>query len=168
MTDNWKVQVSPKLGGNLTNVRAESVGELSETLTELLETGTAGEIAKFYVAMEDAYTLAGGLSEHRAAPAPAAAPADGHSRDVVAAPAPVAAGGAQRDVRDNWGNLWVYDHPQALPTPRGPAVLKVWTAQSGKETKRWFDPAKGPEWFAARKPKVPDHELWPGDFARGV
>lgn len=78
---------------------------------------------------------------------------------------PAAPAGGPRDVADKWGNVYTYDRPDAPQTLRGPALVKTWTSQAGKVCKRWVDPAAGPEWFAARKPKVDKAEQWEGGWA---
>jgi hypothetical protein len=75
--------------------------------------------------------------------------------------APATTGGAQ-EVRDKYGNLWVYNLPEAPECARGKMVLKHGTAQAtGKPYKGWFDPAAGPNWAGPKVPKEQQfHTIW--------
>jgi hypothetical protein len=100
------------------------------------------------------------LSGGQAAPAPTvAAVAQQFNATPVAAPATT--GGAQ-EVRDKYGNLWVYNLPEAPECARGKMVLKHGTAQAtGKPYKGWFDPAAGPNWAGPKVPKEQQfHTIW--------
>ena len=139
-TEGTKFQINYKLAdGTLINLYAASVGELEAGLADLamnaLNIRATGN------------ELSGGAA---AAPAPTvAAVAAAFNATPVAAPA----GGAQ-EVRDRYGNLWVYNHPDAPSCARGVMVLKHGTAQAtGKPYKGWFDPAAGPNWSGVKVPK---------------
>jgi hypothetical protein len=94
------------------------------------------------------------------APAPTVASvAQQFNATPVAAPATT--GGVQ-EVRDKYGNLWVYNLPEAPECARGKMVLKHGTAQAtGKPYKGWFDPAAGPNWAGPKVPKEQQfHTIW--------
>jgi hypothetical protein len=147
--DTTKFQVNYKLNdGTLINLYATSVTELESGLADL--------------AMNALNIKTTGSDLGVGAPAPAPAQAAAPTVAAVAAAfnaTPVAAastpGGAQ-EVRDRYGNLWIYNHPEAPECARGKMVLKHGTAQAtGKPYKGWFDPAAGPQWAG---PKVPKEE----------
>jgi hypothetical protein len=147
--ESTKFQVNYKLAdGTLINLYATSVTELESGLADLamnaLNIRTTG------------HDLSGGA----VAPAPVAAPAPTIAAVAASFNAtPVAAasaGGGAQEVRDRYGNLWIYNHPEAPECARGKMVLKHGTAQAtGKPYKGWFDPAAGPQWAG---PKVPKEE----------
>jgi len=67
-------------------------------------------------------------------------------------PAAVASAGGEETVTDEWGNVFVYNHPNAPECARGKMVLKHGKAQAtGKPYKGWFDPAAGPKWPKGNK-----------------
>ena len=145
--ESTKFQVNYSLpNGTLVNIYATTVSELEAGLADLamnaLNIRATGS------------ELAGGV----VAPAPAAAPtvaavAAAFNATPVAA---ASAGGGAQEVRDRYGNLWIYNHPEAPECARGKMVLKHGTAQAtGKPYKGWFDPAAGPQWAG---PKVPKEE----------
>ena len=141
--DTTKFQVNYKLAdGTLINLYAASVQEL--------ETGLADIAMNALNIKTTGSDLGVGASAPAAAPAPTvAAVAAAFNATPVAAPA----GGAQ-EVRDRYGNLWVYNHPDAPSCARGVMVLKHGTAQAtGKPYKGWFDPAAGPNWSGVKVPK---------------
>lgn len=53
------------------------------------------------------------------------------------------------EIRDKWGNVWTYGHPDApaLPDGRGAYARKKGISKAGSEYTGWFDPAKGPKPF---------------------
>lgn len=145
--ESTKYQINYKLSdGTLINLYAASVTELESGLADLamnaLNIRATGS------------ELAGGV----VTPAPAAAPtvaavAAAFNATPVAA---ASAGGGAQEVRDRYGNLWIYNHSEAPECARGKMVLKHGTAQAtGKPYKGWFDPAAGPQWAG---PKVPKEE----------
>jgi hypothetical protein len=148
-TEGTKFQINYKLNdGTLINLYAATVTELESGLADL--------------AMNAMNIRATGaeLSGGQAAPAPTvAAVAQQFNATPVAAPATT--GGAQ-EVRDKYGNLWVYNLPEAPECARGKMVLKHGTAQAtGKPYKGWFDPAAGPNWAGPKVPKEQQfHTIW--------
>jgi hypothetical protein len=148
-TEGTKFQINYKLNdGTLINLYAATVTELELGLADL--------------AMNAMNIRATGaeLSGGQAAPAPTvAAVAQQFNATPVAAPATT--GGAQ-EVRDRYGNLWVYNLPEAPECARGKMVLKHGTAQAtGKPYKGWFDPAAGPNWAGPKVPKEQQfHTIW--------
>jgi hypothetical protein len=148
-TEGTKFQINYKLNdGTLINLYAGSVTELESGLADL--------------AMNAMNIRATGLelSGGQAAPAPTvAAVAQQFNATPVAAPA--TPGGAQ-EVRDRYGNLWVYNLPEAPECARGKMVLKHGTAQAtGKPYKGWFDPAAGPNWAGPKVPKEQQYQtIW--------
>jgi hypothetical protein len=148
-TEGTKFQINYKLNdGTLINLYAATVTELESGLADL--------------AMNAMNIRATGaeLSGGQAAPAPTvAAVAQAFNATPVAAPAPT--GGVQ-EVRDKYGNLWVYNLPEAPECARGKMVLKHGTAQAtGKPYKGWFDPAAGPNWAGPKVPKEQQfHTIW--------
>jgi hypothetical protein len=143
--DSTKLQANFKLpDGTLINIYATSQAELEAQLT------TVQDVAELIKSTALALGSAGNVAH--AAKALNATP-------VVDTPpfnsAPATPGGAQ-DVRDKYGNLWIYNHPQAPECARGKMVLKHGTAQAtGKPYKGWFDPAAGPNWAG---PKIAKEE----------
>ena len=143
--DSTKLQANFKLAdGTLINVYASSQAELEAQLT------TLQDVAELIKSTSTALGSAGNFAY--AAKAFSATP-------VVDTPpfnnAPATTGGAQ-EVRDRYGNLWIYNHPQAPECARGKMVLKHGTAQAtGKPYKGWYDPAAGPNWAG---PKVAKEE----------
>jgi hypothetical protein len=140
-TEGTKFQINYKLNdGTLINLYAATVTELESGLADL--------------AMNAMNIRATGLelSGGQAAPAlTVAAVAQQFNATPVAAPATT--GGAQ-EVRDRYGNLWVYNLPEAPECARGKMILKHGTAQAtGKPYKGWFDPAAGPNWSGPKVPK---------------
>lgn len=71
--------------------------------------------------------------------------------------------GGPRIVVDNFKNEWEYDVAGAPDTPRGPAIVKRGTGGKGP-WRKWYDPCKGPEWFAQRQPRVDNAQVWQGEF----
>lgn len=162
-----KFQVNLKTpNGALINLYATSDFELKEQLDSLRER-LAPEIAAVDALLTGASVVASTppASQQVSQQQAPQAPPQQQYQQQPAQQAQVQQG--PREKQDRWGNTWVYDHPDAPQTPRGPAVMKVWTAQSGKLTRRWSDPASGPEWFEQRKPKVPKEQQWDGEFVRG-
>jgi hypothetical protein len=139
-TEGTKFQINYKLNdGTLINLYAATVTELESGLADL--------------AMNAMNIRATGLElSGGQAPAPTvAAVAQQFNATPVAAPATT--GGAQ-EVRDRYGNLWVYNLPEAPECARGKMILKHGTAQAtGKPYKGWFDPAAGPNWSGPKVPK---------------
>ena len=78
----------------------------------------------------------------------ASAPVQGSAPAVASAPS----AGGEETVTDEWGNVFVYNHPNAPECARGKMVLKHGKAQAtGKPYKGWFDPAAGPKWPKGNK-----------------
>jgi hypothetical protein len=150
-TEGTKFQINYKLNdGTLINLYAASVTELESGLADLAMNAMNIRATGF--------ELSGGSA--LAAPAPTvAAVAQQFNATPVAAPA--TPGGAQ-EVRDKYGNLWVYNLPEAPECARGKMVLKHGTAQAtGKPYKGWFDPAAGPNWAGPKVPKEQQfHTIW--------
>jgi hypothetical protein len=146
-TEGTKYQINYKLNdGTLINLYAATVQELESGLADL--------------AMNAMNIRATGAELSGGAPAPTvAAVAQQFNATPVAAPAPT--GGVQ-EVRDKYGNLWVYNLPEAPECARGKMVLKHGTAQAtGKPYKGWFDPAAGPNWAGPKVPKEQQfHTIW--------
>jgi hypothetical protein len=147
-TEGTKFQINYKLNdGTLINLYAATVTELESGLADLAMNAMNIRATEL--------ELSGGQ-----APAPTvAAVAQQFNATPVAAPAPT--GGAQ-EVRDKYGNLWVYNLPEAPECARGKMVLKHGTAQAtGKPYKGWFDPAAGPNWAGPKVPKEQQfHTIW--------
>jgi hypothetical protein len=143
--DSTKLQANFKLpDGTLINIYATSQAELEAQLT------TVQDLAELIKSTSLALGGAGNVAYATQAFA---------AKPVVDTPpfnnAPASTGGAQ-EVRDKYGNLWIYNHPQAPECARGKMVLKHGTAQAtGKPYKGWFDPAAGPNWAG---PKVAKEE----------
>jgi hypothetical protein len=146
-TEGTKFQINYKLNdGTLINLYAKDVKDLETGLNDL---GMVATLIK-----------ATGNDLHGGAPAPTVASvAEAFGGTPVAAPATT--GGAQ-EVRDKYGNLWVYNLPEAPECARGKMVLKHGTAQAtGKPYKGWFDPAAGPNWAGPKVPKEQQfHTIW--------
>jgi hypothetical protein len=142
--ESTKYQVNFKThkDGTLINVYADSIRELETQITDI-------SMIAALIKSTEAELSSGAVP---AAPAPTvAAVAAAFNATPVAAPA--TPGGAQ-EVRDKYGNLWIYNHPEAPSCARGVMVLKHGTAQAtGKPYKGWFDPAAGPNWVGAKVPK---------------
>jgi hypothetical protein len=131
--ESTKFQVNFKTpDGTLINLYATSKEELEGLLT------AASDFSALIISTSQAYG-----SVASAAPVYASAPA--------VASAPVSAGG-EETVTDEWGNVFVYNHPNAPECSRGKMVLKHGKAQAtGKPYKGWFDPAAGPKWPKGNK-----------------
>ena len=131
--ESTKFQVNFKTpDGTLINLYATSKEELEGLLT------AASDFSALIVSTSQAYG-----SVAPAAPVYASTPA--------VASAPVSAGG-EETVTDEWGNVFVYNHPNAPECSRGKMVLKHGKAQAtGKPYKGWFDPAAGPKWPKGNK-----------------
>ena len=131
--ESTKFQVNFKTpDGTLINLYATSKEELEGLLI------AASDFSALIVSTSQAYGSAA-----PAAPVYASAPA--------VASAPVSAGG-EETVTDEWGNVFVYNHPNAPECARGKMVLKHGKAQAtGKPYKGWFDPAAGPKWPKGNK-----------------
>ena len=149
--ESTKFQVNYKLAdGTLINLYAASVQELETGLADLamnaLNIKTTGS------------DLGVGASAPAAAPTVAAVAAAFNATPVAA---PATPGGAQ-EVRDQYGNLWIYNHPEAPSCARGVMVLKHGKAQAtGKPYKGWFDPAAGPNWAGPKVPKDQQYQtIW--------
>lgn len=174
MTENWKVQVSPKLAdGTLVNVRAESPAELAAIIEQLVQVAPA--VASLPSHLNGVGVVATGLGgtvvDHQAAPPPQQATATNPASWNPPAPQQAAPqGGGPRVETNQWGASFEHDHPSAPITPQGvKAVLKRATSQQGKAYARWIDPRSKdiPSNRAAGVRQDPA-DLWPGDFARGV
>ena len=131
--ESTKFQVNFKTpDGTLINLYATSKEELEGLLT------AASDFSALITSTSQAYGSAA-----PAAPVYNSAPA--------VASAPVSAGG-EETVTDEWGNVFVYNHPNAPECSRGKMVLKHGKAQAtGKPYKGWFDPAAGPKWPKGNK-----------------
>jgi hypothetical protein len=149
-TEGTKFQINYKLNdGTLINLYAANVKELESGLADL------GMISSLISSVGN--DLHGGATSLQTTLVSAgvnptvAAVAQQFNATPVAAPATT--GGAQ-EVRDRYGNLWVYNLPEAPECARGKMVLKHGTAQAtGKPYKGWFDPAAGPNWSGPKVPK---------------
>jgi len=149
-TEGTKFQINYKLNdGTLINLYARDVQDLETGLNDL------GMVSALIAAVGKDL----GSTSVAAAPTVAAVAQAFNATPVQAAPAP--AGGAQ-EVRDKYGNLWVYNLPEAPECARGKMVLKHGTAQAtGKPYKGWFDPAAGPNWAGPKVPKEQQfHTIW--------
>jgi hypothetical protein len=140
-TEGTKFQVNYKLAdGTLINLYAATVTELESGLADLAM--NALNIKTTGVEL--------GVSIAAPAPAPTVAAV---AAAFNATPVAASSGGAT-EVRDRYGNLWIYNSPDAPECARGKMVLKHGTAQAtGKPYKGWFDPAAGPHWTGAKIPK---------------
>ena len=136
-----KIQVNWGKDGLLVNVYADNAQELEQLLTTVQDTSALIESV--------GHSIGRGGSQPTGGNAAYAAKAFNATPVVDTPPfnnAPATTGGAQ-EVRDRYGNLWIYNHPQAPECARGKMVLKHGTAQAtGKPYKGWFDPAAGPNW----------------------
>ena len=153
-TEGTKFQVNYKLDdGTLINLYAADVRELEAGLAD--------------IAMNALNIISTGKELSQGVPkpnfvepavlSPAVSAIAAQFKDLPAAPA----GGAQ-EVRDRYGNLWIYNHPEAPSCARGVMVLKHGTAQAtGKPYKGWFDPAAGPNWAGPKVPKEQQYQtIW--------
>ena len=175
MTENWRVQISPKLAdGTLVNVRAETPHELAALIEGLVQVAPA--VASLPAHLNGVGAVATGLGgqvvEHRAAPPqqPSASnPASWNPPAQAAQQAPP--GGGARVESDKWGGSYEWDRPDAPITPQGvKAVLKRGTSKQGSPYARWIDPRSKviPSVYASGVRQDPA-DLWPGEFAaRGV
>jgi hypothetical protein len=143
--ENTKFQINYKLNdGTLINLYATDVKDLETGLADL---GMVATLIK-----------STGNDLHGGAPTVASVAQQFNATPVAA---PATTGGAQ-EVRDKYGNLWVYNLPEAPECARGKMVLKHGTAQTtGKPYKGWFDPAAGPNWTGPKVPKEQQfHTIW--------
>jgi hypothetical protein len=149
-TEGTKFQINYKLNdGTLINLYAATVAELEAGLADLamnaLNIKTTGvELGVSIAAPAPAPTVAAVAAQFNATPI---------SQGDTRVNPPASSGGAT-EVRDRYGNLWIYNSPDAPECARGKMVLKHGTAQAtGKPYKGWFDPAAGPHWTGAKIPK---------------
>ena len=140
-----KIQVNYGKDGVLVNVYADNQGELETLLASVQDLSSLINSVNGSLRGTPAPTVASVVQQFNATP--------------VAAPA--TPGGAQ-EVRDKYGNLWVYNLPEAPECARGKMVLKHGTAQAtGKPYKGWFDPAAGPNWAGPKVPKEQQYQtIW--------
>jgi hypothetical protein len=144
-TEGTKFQVNYKLAdGTLINLYAADVRELEAGLAD--------------IAMNALNIISTGkeLSQGSVAPSAVSPAVSAIAAQFKETTAPVAAApsGGATEVRDRYGNLWIYNSPDAPECARGKMVLKHGTAQAtGKPYKGWFDPAAGPHWTGAKIPK---------------
>jgi hypothetical protein len=139
-TEGTKFQINYKLNdGTLINLYAASVTELESGLADL--------------AMNAMNIRATGLELSGGQVAAPTVESVAQQFNATPVAAPATPGGAQ-EVRDRYGNLWVYNLPEAPECARGKMILKHGTAQAtGKPYKGWFDPAAGPNWSGPKVPK---------------
>ena len=140
-----KIQVNYGKDGVLVNVYSDNQGELETLLASVQDLSSLINSVNGSLRGTPAPTVASVVQQFNATP--------------VAAPA--TPGGAQ-EVRDKYGNLWVYNLPEAPECARGKMVLKHGTAQAtGKPYKGWFDPAAGPNWAGPKVPKEQQYQtIW--------
>lgn len=163
--EDWYLQASKRTSnGDLINVRGRNAEEFNQNLIDASE--SAHLIAAFFAAVDDASKV-GGPPAPQAPPAAVSAPPQQQYQQSAPQEAPSAPQGGMETITDKWGAQWTYGHPQSPQTPHGPAIIKKWRAQSGKDMSRWTDPAAGPKWFSERKPKVEKEQQWPGDWFNG-
>jgi hypothetical protein len=146
-SESTKFQVNYSLpNGTLVNIYAASVAELEAGLADLAMNAlniraTGNELSG---GSAPAPTVAAVAAQFNATPI---------SQGDTRVNPPASSGGAT-EVRDRYGNLWIYNSPDAPECARGKMVLKHGTAQAtGKPYKGWFDPAAGPHWTGAKIPK---------------
>jgi hypothetical protein len=154
-TEGTKYQINFKThkDGTLINIYADSIKELEVQITDI-------SMIASLIKSTEAELYTGPQSAPVAPTAPTVASvAQQFNATPVAAPATPS--GAQ-EVRDKYGNLWVYNLPEAPECARGKMVLKHGTAQAtGKPYKGWFDPAAGPNWAGPKVPKEQQfHTIW--------
>jgi hypothetical protein len=141
--ESTKYQVNYKLAdGTLINLYAASVTELESGLADLAMNAL------------NIKTTGSELGVNASAAAPVSAPTVAAVAAAFNATPVAASSGGATEVRDRYGNLWIYNSPDAPECARGKMVLKHGTAQAtGKPYKGWFDPAAGPNWTGVKIPK---------------
>ena len=128
-----KLQVNYGKDGALVNIYADNQGELETLLASV----------------QDLSSLINSVNSTLRGTPTIAAITEAFNATPVAAP--VSAGGEEK-VTDEWGNVFIYNHPSAPECARGKMVLKHGKAQAtGKPYKGWFDPAAGPKWPKGNK-----------------
>lgn len=142
MTDNWAIQISPRVGDTLINLRAENGDQMlavldwysqnATTIATALGSGQAqGAVAAAFPGSQNVpQTGQGPWSQPQPAPAPAFAP------QQQAAPQGGGFGGPP--------TKWDLSGPPG-PAPQCAHGSMEWrhrTAKSGKEYKGWFCPSK--------------------------
>jgi hypothetical protein len=133
-----------KVNGDLLTVRGTTVDEFMDRVQELAADPRLTD------ALTELQSISGvavaktmlGATEIAAPAAPAAAPA---------------AAGAPEVVKNQYGNVFTYNHPEApdLPDGRGKYVFKEWSDKSGKQRKAFVDPIKGPKPFPPGATEAP-------------
>lgn len=144
--ESTKFQVNYKLAdGTLINLYATSVAELETGLADLAMNASNIRLT--------GKEISGGSLAAVLPPVQQPTVADiAQQFNATPVAQPAVAGGSE--VRDRYGNLWVYNLPEAPECARGKMVLKHGTAQAtGKPYKGFFDPAAGPNWAGAKIPK---------------
>ena len=147
-TEGTKFQLNYKLNdGTLVNLYAATVAELESGLADL--------------AMNANNIRATGMELNGGTPVAPTVASVAAAFNATPVAAPATPGGAP-EVRDQYGNLWIYNHPEAPSCARGVMVLKHGTAKAtGKPYKGWYDPAAGPNWVGPKVPKEQQYQtIW--------
>ena len=134
--DATKLQVNFKLNdGTLVNIYAENSGELESLLTTIQD--TAALISSVSQSLGNT---------------PRAATVYNSSAPVGTESAPANSAGEGEKVTDKWGNVWIYNLPNAPECANGKMVYGDRIAkETGRPYKVWLDPAGGPLW---KGPKI--------------
>jgi hypothetical protein len=144
-TTKYQINFKTHKDGTLVNIYADSIRELETQITDI-------SMISALIKSTEAELYTG---PRNVASAPSTPTVESVAQQFNATPvaAPATPGGAQ-EVRDRYGNLWVYNLPEAPECARGKMILKHGTAQAtGKPYKGWFDPAAGPNWSGPKVPK---------------
>jgi hypothetical protein len=153
-------------------VRADTPEQLTTRLDALGQAAILAKVAEVAVELHGVYNAASGLGaqavqvevpQHVQPVAQAGPTAPAYQ--APAAPAQAAPGG-MRTEQDRYGGTYELGRPDAPTTQYGPAVKRIWTAQSGKVMKRWIDPRdpKIPSVYQTNG-KTPPPDLWEGSWA---
>lgn len=147
MSENWSVQISPKIGDVLVNVRGNDPQEVLQTLEFLAD--NAVEIGQSLGKLTGAGNVGAAFPQSQqvtSSPAP-----QGPAPQVPAAPTPAP---VQPSVEaDKWGRQYEWGNPGAPITPFGQAVLFTGESRQGGTYQQWLDP---------RAKKIPSN------YAKGI
>ena len=124
------ISFTTKIGGDLLTVRGDSVSEFVNNLRTVVNDESVADL------IGELQALCG----HAPAVAAVKEIAGGTVTEVVASSGP-------EEVTDKYGNKYTYGLVDAptIPDTDLKAVLKEWTAKSGKQLKAYVHPRKGPK-----------------------
>ena len=144
MAEEWKLQVSYTINGDMINVRANTVDELSILLEGIGDYSTQiASVKKLVVGASNTAPLS----------TPSTTTSTKQAPPSIMTQENPASGGVEETIQDRCGNMWVYNKVGAPTCVRGPMILKSGVSRAGKAYKCGSDPASGPRWSGEKIPK---------------